>query len=344
MKQSYLLSFISAVLLSTVFTSCSHEAVEPGKKQRDLPVVSVQLAEAAVTTASNQVELVGTLRASDQAEISAKITGSIITLPLELGSKVQKGDLLVEISAGEISAQVQQTKAQLEQAKRNLNREENLLKQNAATRETVKSMRDAVAIAEAAHREAQTMLEYTRITAPFSGIVTRKVANVGDLATPGKPLLIVERESNLQVLTDIPEAMILKINKGDILPVFIPSVNVRVDGVVAEVSPTADPSSRTAPIKLNVAQDKRLRSGQFARVAINVADVQTLAIPQSSLSQKGQLELVFVAAENKAHLRIVRSGKRSDGMVEILSGLEPGEKVIIAGTEPVTDGQPININ
>ena len=126
---------------------------------------------------------------------------------------MQQGELLIELSAGEISAQVQQAKAQLEQARRNLAREEKLLKKNAATPQTVKSLRDSARIAEAAYKEASTMLDYSRITAPFSGIITKKIANSGDLATPGKPLLYMEQENNLQVLTDIPEAMILQHTK-----------------------------------------------------------------------------------------------------------------------------------
>ena len=343
MKQSYLLSLVAIFLLSSISASCSKHEEDSRVSEKHLPVVTVSVAKATPRTAANQVELVGTLQAVDQAEISAKITGSIITLPVELGSKVNKGDLLVELSAGEISAQVQQSKAQLEQAKRNLNREENLLKKNAATREAVKSMQDSVAIAEAAHRETLTMLEYAKITAPFSGIVTKKLANVGDLAVPGKPLLHIEKESNLQVITDIPEAMILKISKGDSMPVYIPSADVWVDGTVAEVSPIADPSSRTAPIKLNIPPDPRLRSGQFARVTLNLDSIKTIMIPESALIRKGQLELIFVADDSTARLRLVRSGKALDEEIEILSGLQEGESVILAGNSLLTDGQPITI-
>ncbi len=145
--------------------------------------------------AGKQVEVVGTVQAVEQAEISAKISGNIVAFPVDLGSRVKQGDLLAELNAGEISAQVRQAKAQLEQTRRNLEREENLLKKNAATPETVKSLEDTARIATAAYRETRTMLDYTRITAPFSGIITRKMANVGDLATPGKPLLQIEEGS-----------------------------------------------------------------------------------------------------------------------------------------------------
>jgi len=342
MKARYLLSIFSALTISVAASGCSHD--EPSKPQAhlDLPVATVSIATAETAIAPQQVELVGTVQAVDQAEISAKITGSIVKLPVELGSQVAQGALLVELSAGEISAQVQQAKAQLEQAKRNLAREEKLLAQSAATRETVKSMRDAVAIAEAAYKEAGTMLDYAQITAPFAGIITRKLASVGDLATPGKPLLNIEKESKLQVITDIPEAMLLRINKGDVLPVRIPSVNLTLDGVVAEVSPIADPSSRTAPIKLNVPANSSLRSGQFARIAINISELKTITVPEEALTRKGQLEFVYVATGDNASMRLVRSGKAFSGKIEILSGLQEGEQVILSD-KLITDGQPIKI-
>ena len=138
------------------------------------------------------------------------------------------------------------------------------------------------------------MLAYSRINAPFSGIITKKLGNIGDLATPGKPLLYIEEENNLQVLTDIPEAMMLRIHKNDHLSVFIPSVNLTIEGIVAEISPIADPSSRSAPIKLHIAPDPRLRSGQFARVTLATEQAETLTVPTSAVIPYGQMERVFV--------------------------------------------------
>ena len=344
MKWNRLTEVLFFVLLITFsLGGCKNDMVDKHKKTENLPEVKVTVAKVKKEVADNQVEIVGTIQAVEQAQIAAKISGNIISLPVDLGSRVQKGDLLITIKAGEISAKLQLAEAQLRQEKRNLAREKNLLKKKAATPETVKSFEDLVRIAEAAHKEALTMLEYTRIVAPFTGIITRKLAYVGDMAIPGKPLLNIEEENNLQVVTDIPEAMILQIKKGDVLSVFIPSVNLRVEGEVAEVAPTADPSSRTAPIKLKIANNQRLRSGQFARVTLTMAPAKTLTIPASALSRYGQMERVFVQVDGKARLRLVRSGAKSLDRVEILSGLDENESVIISEGLPLIDGQPITI-
>ncbi len=331
------------ITLTAFLTGCDKD--EPGSAHApaSLPSAMVSVAKVTKHKAAHQVEVVGTVETVEKAEISSKIVGNIISLPVDLGSKVQQGDLLAELRAGEIAAQVQQAKAQLEQAKRNLVREENLLKKNAATPQVVKSFRDSTKIAEAAYKEALTMLDYARITAPFSGIVTKKMANVGDLATPGNPLLYLEEENNFQVITDIPEAMILRIQKDDRLPIFVPSANLSIEGTVAEVSPVADPSSRSAPIKLRIASDPRLRSGQFARVTLTMDQAETLIVPTPAVIPLGQMERVFVVEDQKARLRLVRIGTRSVSHIEILSGLSEGETVITAGHENLLDGQPLSI-
>jgi RND family efflux transporter MFP subunit len=187
------------------------------------------------------------------------------------------------------------------------------------------------------------MLDYSRITAPFSGIITKKLANVGDLATPGKPLLHLEEEKNLQVVTNIPEAMILRIQKNDRLSIFIPSADLAFEGIVAEVSPVADPSSRTAPVKIHIPPDPRLRSGQFARITLTGEQAKTLTIPSSAVVPFGQMERVYVIDDERARLRLVRTGAQKDGEIEILSGLTEGEMVIKEADWSFHDGQPIVI-
>ncbi len=342
MKVRQLVAIINLAAL-TLLMACTQEGGQEGKKVRQLPTATVDVGTVVKHIAGNQVEVVGTVQAVEQAEISAKITGNVIALPVDLGSRVKAGDLLLELSAAEISAQVQQARAQLEQAKRNLAREENLLKKNAATPETVKSLEDQLRIAEAAHRTTLTMLDFTKITAPFTGIITRKLVNIGDLATPGKPLLHIEEENKLQVLTDIPEAMIAKIAGGDKLKIFVPSVNLSLEGTVAEVSPVADPSSRTSPIKLRIPNNPQLRSGQFARVTLAMTQAETLVIPAEALVPFGQMERVFVVDNGKAKLRLVRSGAKDGTNIEILSGLSEGESVITSGNSTLQDGQPITV-
>ncbi len=330
------------LLIATAFVGCREKVQE--KTSQTLKTQPVDIVTAKTEKTTSAMEIMGTVQSTENAVISARISGHIIELPVALGSKVNKGDLLVKINAAEISAQLLQAKAQLAQADRNLTRERNLLKKGASTPETVKNMEDTHRIALAAVKEVQTMLDYATITAPFTGIITRKSVNIGDLAAPGKPLLDIENESNFQVVANIPETMILKIHAGDDIPVSIPAAGLTFTGKVKEVSPAADPLSHTAPIKLSLPLNTDLRSGQFARLMLPQRTVDALLIPQSAILPFGQMERIFMVKNGKARLRLVRTGAAENGRVEILAGLSPGDQVIVGGNKDLTDGQPVTIN
>ena len=346
----YVTSCLLTLLLG-ILTACqeNHEK-EKTAHQASLKPVEVEVLTVEPTEALKQTEVVGTVQAVDRAIIAAKVTGTIEEIPVVLGSEVKQGDLLVKISAGEISAKVIQAQAQLEQARRNLEREEKLLKQNAATAESVKSLKDMYRVAEAVHKEAKTVLGYATITAPFDGLITSKKANVGDLATPGTPLLQLEDSKTLQVVTSVPETLVLEIQPGDSLAVFIPAAKLDIQGTVAEIAPAADPLSRTAEVKINIEDAPQLRSGQFARVALpgqfaRVAlpgqNKDTLFVPASAVIPFGQMDKLFVVNDNRAELRLVRTGAAQSDHIEILAGLEPGEMIITTNNTRLVDGQPL---
>ena len=306
-----------------------------------LPVAKVKTATVIEQTVPTLVEVVGTLQAVERAAIAAKVTGSVTEVPVVLGSRIVKGDLLVKISAREIAAQLNQAQARFKQAERNLNREQKLLKKNATTAETVKSMQDQYDLAGAAVQEARTMLGYTTITAPFTGVITRKNVHVGDLATPGTVLLRMENDQKLQAVCAVPESLVLQVRPRQILTVTIPTAGMTINGKVAEVAPSADPVSRTASVTIDLIYNEKLRTGQFSRVKLPGQAKTALFVPDGTVLPKGQMERVFVAAKNKAHLRLVRTGMRQDGLTEVVSGLNPGESVIFKNNEHLVDGQPI---
>jgi RND family efflux transporter MFP subunit len=334
--------FLVLFCCAFILISCREDRTKLTGSQDQTPVpVKVVTVQEEMATSRN--EIMGTVQAVEKAVIAARISGHITEMSVVPGSKVSKGDMLVKINAAEISAQVLQAKAQLAQAERNLERERNLLKKNASTPETVKALEDTNRISLASAKEAQTMLDYATITAPFSGIVARKNADVGDLAVPGKPLLEIENERKFQIAANIPESMILKIKIGDDIPISIPSAGLSITGKVDEVSPASDSLSRTIPIKLSLPPDPNIRSGQFARLSLLGSSEKTIFIPRSALLPFGQMERVFIFLEGKAKLRLVRSGAVQQDIVEILAGLSPGDVVVVAGNMGLIDGQTLKI-
>jgi len=308
-----------------------------------LPTVEVRTQTVEQVDVPFQVEVAGTLQAVEHALISSRVAGQVSNLPVQVGSRVKKGDLLVAISAAEINAKVRQAETQLAQVRRNLDREARLLQSEASTPEKVKTLEEQVAISEAGYREAQAMLDYTMVRAPFNATVTRKLVEVGDLATPGAPLLQLENSKALEVQVQVPEALAQGLKLEDPLPVSIPAAGHDLTAKVREISPTVDPDTRTVQIKLTLPDHAGLRSGQFARVSLADHKTKTLLIPTAALTRNGQMEQVFVAESNTAHLRLVRSGTGHDGQVEILSGLAAGDRVIVHAAEKLHEGQSLKI-
>lgn len=337
MTKRQLMTFI---LLLFILPGCKADKAQHDKSAVKLETVQVKTKTVALVDVPVLTEVMGTVTAARQATIAAKIMGAIAKLPVVLGSRVNKGDLLVQIKAEEIDAKVAQAKARLAQTRRTLEKERKLLAKKAATSEGVKNLEDQYQVAKAGYREATTMLGYTEIRAPFSGLITRKMAEVGDLATPGVPLLEIETYDRFQVVAGVPEGVLLKVQVGDELPVNIPSVQMNGTGKVTQIAPAIDPQSRTATIKIDLAHDSRLRSGQFVRVVLPGASGTTSFVPATAVRRFGQMEKVFVVRNGQAQLRLVRVGSHKGDQLEILAGLEAGDQVII-NNAALLDGQPV---
>lgn len=320
---------------------CSEPAGKPGGSR--LPQVRVQVEGISLSDLPFQVEVAGTLQAVEQSQVSARVSGQVVELPVRVGSKVKKGDLLVRVRASELSARARQAETQLAQARRNLERETRLQQAKASTREQVKTLTELVQISDANYREAKAMLDYTQIRAPFAATVTHKLIEVGDLASPGSVLLKLENSGALEVLVQVPEALAQGLRLDTSLPLSVPVVGLLTRAEISEISPTVDPVSRSTQVKLTLSDNPALRSGQFVRVSLAGKGAQTLLIAQAALHQNGQMEQVFVAEEGVARMRLVRSGADFGERIEILSGLRPGDQVVVATEADLRDGQPLEI-
>jgi len=337
-----LLPILAGCLLLAVW-GCKDRSETDSARQPDLPAVRVRVMTVVEQTGRSMNEVTGTVEAVQRATIAAKVTGVIEKMPVELGSVVKSGDLLLRIGAGEIKARVAQAEAQLEQARRNLEREKRLLAQEASTPETVKSLEDAYRVAEAGYNEARSMLGYMTITAPFAGVIAAKNVQAGDLATPGQPLLILENNRKLQVVASVPEALASGIKIGAKLEVRIAAAGLEQSCAVSEIAPSADPQSRTTTIKLQIKDGSNLRPGQYVRVLLPGTAVTSYTVPAAVVRVYGQMERLYVVREGVARLRLVRTGERQGEQVEILAGLSAGEQVVVEGQDLLTDGQPVQL-
>jgi len=276
-----------------------------------------------------------------QAVIEAKVSGRITRLPVKLGQSVKQGEVLVELASQEVQARLDQATAAFRQAELDFNRTDNLRKQNAATQAELDTAQARYNVAKASVAEAEALSGYAKILAPFDGVVARKLADEGDLAMPGKPLLDLDGRAGLRLVADVPSLLVGNVLPDAKLVVRVDTVPDAITGTLAEISPAADPASRTVCMKVDLPETGGLRTGQFGRLALPVGEATFLFVPLPALVRRGQLEILFVAADGKAQMRLVRAGKETAQGLEILAGLTPGEAVVIEGAGALRDGQPL---
>jgi len=325
-----------------LLTACGGHAPEgAGVKLPEGPAVAVQVVKAEMVTHQATEEVVGTVRSKQRAMVEAKVAGRVEQYLAVPGQMVRVGELLVQLDVREIVTKVDSAKALLEQADRELGRFRQLVAQNAATRQELEAVEARQKVAAAQVIEAETMLSHARVTAPFDGVVTRKLAEVGDLAMPGKPLAEVESPKGLRFEADLPEAILDRVRMGQKMSATIGGVTAEV--VVSEIAPIADAVTRTFRVKMDLPEREGLRTGQFGRVAVPVAEMQVLSAPMTAVVKRGQLEGVFVVKEGRAFLRLVKTGRLVAGGVEILSGLEAGEEIVVDAPAGMKDGQLVEV-
>jgi multidrug efflux pump subunit AcrA (membrane-fusion protein) len=187
---------------------------------------------------------------------------------------------------------------------------------------------------------AQIFSSYARIASPISGVVVSKQIEVGATATPGAPLLTIETASQYRLEVAVEESQIGKIKLKDPARVRIDAIGgEELAGTVAEILPAADPMSRSYTVKIDVTSPSQLRSGLYGTARFAGGERQALTVPAKAVAQRGQLTGVFVVDEaNIARLRLVKTGKSFGDRVEVLSGLNEGERIAVDGVAKLNDG------
>ncbi len=327
--------------LTALLAGCGHKSERAETRPLPSTAVRVQIVESKKRVATEEV--VGTVRARLRSVIEAKVSGKIEQMLVVPGQQVTAGEVLAVIDAREVQARHDQAVAIRQQAEADLKRLTALLEQKILSPAEFDNAQARAQVAVASVTEVETLLSYTKVTAPFAGVITRKHADVGDLAAPGKPLLDMEDSHTLRLEADVPEAVVGKLTLGDRLPVRIAALETELAGVISEIAPAADPGSRTFLVKLDLPTQPGLRAGQFGRVAMPVGETSALRGPATAVIQRGQMELVFVVSDNKAQLRLVKTGKRIGSEVELVAGVEAGEKVVVEGAADLKDGQPVSM-
>lgn len=319
----------AALALTAALTSChgGAEVRESGTKAASRRVRVVQVER----SASGEIQAAGVVQARERAQLAARVPAAIVELPLRQGELARKGAVLVRLDDSASRAAVTAGQAALAAAESDRRRTEALLARGAATPREQEEAVSRAAAAQAALGLARENLSYAVLRAPFAGIVTARLAEVGDVVSPGRPIVELEGQTGLELKATVDAGAAERLKLGS-------DVSVRVDGVdqllsarVRSLSPAGDPATHRFELRADLPPVPGLRSGLFARLLLVTPNGEVrLLVPDTAIFQRGGLTGLFVVSEGRARLRWVAVGETAGGKTEVRAGVDAGERVVVA--------------
>lgn len=357
MKKKGLVCLLSgALLLTSVFAGCGKQAEKEALPQ----VVKTQKIEMAGSTAANTYA--GEVRGRYEQNLSFQTGGRIIARQIEAGSMVHTGDVLYTLDAKDLreaanrgDAQVQSAQSQLRLAEANLNRYTQLYQESAVSASVLDQYQNGYEAALAAYKDAQAQsaqghnaVGYATLTAPNDGVVSSVSAEAGQVVAAGQTILTLVQTGELEVEIHVPENKIAVMPAGRNVTVsfWALSQQIKVPGIVREVSPMADPATKTYKIRVSLPQPPTdLRLGMTASVdaAENSSGTDWIELPLSAIYQTGDKTQVWVVdGDQKLMLKDIQVREFGSNSVQA-SGLSAGDLVVTAGVHRLHEGQDVRL-
>ena len=334
---------VLALLLALALASCGEKPAGKGRSAPSLAAGAVELREVELAYSAEAV-----VEAVRQSTVAAQIAGRIVEMRFDVGDYVKQGDVIVRIDQRAASqalaastAQVEEARAALANARAQYERSKQLLAQKFISPSALdkaeadyRAAQARVSALLAGAGQAATERGFATITAPYSGVVMARHVELGEMASPGKPLMTGFDPSTLRVVATVPQAQVAAIQAIGRARVELPSLGRWLDAKSVTVVPAADPRTHTTRIRLELAGDVRgVYPGVFARAHFSVGRATRLLVPREAVLRRSEVTAVYVVAEDSLQLRQVRLGTAGDERaVEVLAGLKAGERVAL---EPV---------
>jgi len=366
-----------------VFEALTTESTKPAASSsgsrgyRGTPVMRVPLVESVAASEGSledRVSLVGSLRPIAEVQVMSKIAGRLEKIPVDVGDPVKEGELLAQVEDREILQQIQQAEAAISVARASIHQREaelqnfdrqveryrELFNQNlisrqdledVATRQLTSTAQLELSRAQLRQSEANLNtyninLENTRSYAPMSGFVGRRYVHPGALVTANTPLLYIVDLRTLRMVVNMVERDIVRVRRGVQAQVTVDAFPGRAfSGRIQRVAPVLDAATRTGEVEIQVANDRLdLRAEMFARVTLNLGgERRGILVPRESVVYRGEKSGVFIVEENHVKFRPVQPGLTQKSSVEIIKGLQPGDRLVGMGASLLQDGDEIRL-
>ena len=332
------------VILALAVGACSEDAASgPGGFTPQPPLVTT--AAARVHPLADIVESVGTTRANESVTVTAKVTDPIRHVRFEDGDFVDQGDVLVELTNEEQTAQLKEAEAGLEDAQTQYDRLKDLLDQHSIPVSDVDEARARLSGARARYQAIVARLDDRLIRAPFAGVLGFRQVSAGSLITPGTSITTLDDVSVIKLDFALPEVYLGSVHSGLELTAASAAFPDRpFDAVVRTVGSRVNPVTRAVQVRAHIDNpDALLRPGMLMTVRLATANRNALMVPETALLQRGAETFVYLLDDGRARMNAIELGVRRGGQAEVRRGLEPGQEVIATGLINVRNGGPVRI-
>lgn len=287
--------------------------------------------------------VVGSVQSRIPIRAASRVAARITKVDVHAGDRVHRNQLLVNLDASDLRAAVAQARGELAAAQAELTRTTADEKRFAtlfargsvtarerdAAKAAWRSARGKVAQARAEVAAAEAALGYATVRSPVAGVVEERLAEPGDMAMPGKPLVLLYDENALRVELQVPEELARRITVGMALAVSVDATGKVYSTKVSEIVPAADPASRSFLVRAPLPGGQGLRPGMFARASFAIGTETVLTIPRAAVQRVGQLDTVYVVKQGRVEARMVSLGRILGNRVEVLAGVRKGERVML---------------
>lgn len=340
-----LLGLAAIVAILAWLMGAFHEKVPPGEegpRMRPVPEGAEQMIVRTVETPLTE-SAVGTVHPVHRVSVGSKILARVRVMHVDkAGVSVDEGSTLVELDDTDLKARKAQAeagrdaaKAARDQAAVDLKRTKSLYEQKVESKAQLDAAQTRLDTATAEfERESQAVafaesqLEYTVIKAPIGGVVIDKQVEEGDLVTPGQTLVTLYDPGRMQLVARVRERLAMGLEVGKEVAVTIPALDLDCHGVVSEIVPEAEATTRVFEVRVTGPCPPGIYAGMYGRLLVPIGTRREMRIPDAAVKRVGQMETVYVVQEGGLLRRFVQTGRRQGDTVEVLAGLRDGETIL----------------
>lgn len=349
MKKRSIITIVALVGVAVAFFLILEN--NKSKNQAELAIVAQSNAEVAVRVATVNTEAVsgqfsvnGTFLPATQAQVSAELGGQLIAIYVEEGDRVKAGQVIARLSGDKIDVNVGNAKAVLDNAEATLQRYEAAHRTGGVTAVQLDQARLQVENARANHESARLNSGDTSIRSKVDGIVNKKMVEVGSVVGPGTPIVEIVNISSLKLRVEVDEAVVSQLEKGNPVSVLPSATADTLNGSIGFIAPSSNGALKF-PVEILIDnKDGKLRAGMYATAVFSREGAQeALIIPREAFVGSVSDNKVFVTENGQARLTSIQSGVNYGDKVEVLSGLKPGDQVVVSGQINLLDGTAVKV-